>query len=530
MIGKLRAARWGNHWLFALLLALLVIRLWLPPLNSSFWGDETATMFVAQHGSHDPSLQGVAFQVWQSWYYTLIHFWGKLFGFSEESVRIPSLLATLVLLFLIARLSMRLIHPESGWFAVFACLAFPGINYQAANARPYAVGICLFAGGMLFLVRWLDSAKWLDACLFLGCAASVVYVHMLLGASCLVYVLYAVIRIAFEPTPVSWRRAMLVFGLLGVLALPAFLQILQMLPDVQAHVYVPLPHAAGLLHALGLSRIVLCGGAAWLIARTLKWLPGAGYFSVSSMVLIAGWWIWQPAFLFGFSRLTDESLFVERYFQIALLGAALAATFAASRFIPTGKWRPLAGVLGIAVLAYLGNWRQLRPQTDSGWRAAAAAINQIEGAKETPVICLSPFVEARPPLWRASYRLPSLLYAPLDSYPVQGRIYPFPYEASSEAEAFASNLSSGPLAASRHFLIYGRKTKVQFWRNWFMRRDEFAGWRHRELGPFQGIDYVIVCEFEAPARETTGVPVIVTVTTAARDIPASEATPRHLNK
>src|SRR5271168_1273662 len=153
------------------LLALLVIRLWLMPLPSSFWLDEIATVFVAGHGSNHPSLAAAAPQAWQSWYYFFIRLWAWIFGYSEVVTRIPSILAMAGCLALVARLSMRLIHPDSGWFAIFACLALPGINYQAANARPYALGMCAFAAALLFLVRWLDSNQWIDALLFVASAA-----------------------------------------------------------------------------------------------------------------------------------------------------------------------------------------------------------------------------------------------------------------------------------------------------------------------------------------------------------------------
>src|SRR5579871_5637466 len=146
------------RWLLPVLLALMIVRLWLAPLPSSFWLDETATVFVAQHGAHHTSLNAVAPQAWQSWYYAIIRAWGLLFRFSETATRVPSVLAMLLVLALVARISARLIHPDSAWFAAFACLALPGLDYQAANARPYALGMCLFAAAVLFLIRWLDAA------------------------------------------------------------------------------------------------------------------------------------------------------------------------------------------------------------------------------------------------------------------------------------------------------------------------------------------------------------------------------------
>ena len=60
---------------------------------------------------------------------------------------------------------------------VFACFALPGFNYQAANARPYALGMCLFAAALLFLIRWLDTGAWLDALLLVACVVHLVSVR-----------------------------------------------------------------------------------------------------------------------------------------------------------------------------------------------------------------------------------------------------------------------------------------------------------------------------------------------------------------
>jgi len=43
-----------------------------------------------------------------------------------------------------------------------------------------------------------------------------------------------------------------------------------------------------------------------------------------------------------------------------------------------------------------------------------------------PVICPSPFIEARPPVWTPGYPLASFLYAHLPVYPIQGKVLRLP--------------------------------------------------------------------------------------------------------
>ena len=510
----------GRRWPLPLLLALCVVRFWLMPLPSSFWLDETASVFVARYGAQDPSLLIAAPQAWHSWYYPLIRWQASVFGYSEIATRWISVLAMALFLLLFARLAARLIRPEAAWFAVFACLALPGFNYQAANARPYALGMCVFGAALLLLIRWLDSGRWVPAFLFAAASASVLYIHLLFWPSWLVFVIYATARLMRSPlpygrgsvsktepgpkgtpsgsrllaareTPVSWRRAIGVFGLCGVLVVPVLWETLALLREAGAHVIAPAPSLLQFFRSLELTLIVACAGGAWLLARVRRGAT-TEKFSPSALVLFGAWWLCQPVLLFAFSWITGDGVFVPRYLQLALPGAALAATAAAAQFIPVASWNRFAIVMAFGALAFGGSWRPLWPRHhNSDWRAAASAVSQIERNSSMPVICPSPFVEARPPAWHPDYLLPGFLYAHLDVYPIQAKPYLFPFETSSQAESFAVMLARATLAPSHQFLIYGWEPQVHFWRDWFGRRPEFAGWRQRRLGPFADVDVVV---------------------------------------
>jgi 4-amino-4-deoxy-L-arabinose transferase-like glycosyltransferase len=117
---------------------------------------------------------------------------GEALGFSEVVYRIPSVLAVGLALFLIARLAARLIHPQAGWFAAFACLSLGGFNYEAADARPYGLGTAVFAASLLFLVRWFDRGRWIDALFFAAGAALLWRVHLIYWPFYAIFEAYAV--------------------------------------------------------------------------------------------------------------------------------------------------------------------------------------------------------------------------------------------------------------------------------------------------------------------------------------------------
>jgi len=477
-----------NRWNLALLLllALAVARLWIQQIGSGFWVDEMVTVFVIHHGVADRSL-AVAPQVPQSVYYPVAHLADRLFGTREAAYRLPSILFSLIALWLIARLAIRLIHPEAGWFAVFACLALKAFNWEAADARPYAMGFCALAAAMLFLVRWLDSGSAWDAAAFLVLAALVWRIQLIFWPVYAVLVLYTVVRLARRETVVTWSRAALLFTALGVLLAPVLLEAIVVNRGAHDHVIAAEPTVRDLLNAVRWKLIVLCAAGAWLIARLSKWTRERVPLLPSAMALIGGWWLIPPVALFAFSLASGNSVFVRRYYSIAMPGAALAATFLTARFLPKPHWKHAAALLGAGVLVMYG--ARPEPWPGSDWRSAAAAVNALPAG--TPVIAPSPFVEAKSPAWRPDYPLPGFLYAHLNVYPLRQRTFLFPFQPSAEAEQYAAELDRKALARSHRFVIYGGDSNVRFWRNWFAKQPELAGWSAHSLGSFGDVGAVL---------------------------------------
>lgn len=468
-----------------LLLAACVVRLWLMPLPSSFWVDEMATVFVVHQGPNHPSL-AVAPQVPDSIYYQIPRAAESLLGFSEVVYRLPSVLLMVAALFFIARLAARLIHPGAAWFVVFVCLGMRGINDQAADARPYALGTCVAAAGLWFLIRWLDQARWWDAAAFIVLAALLWRVHLLFWPFYIVLALYTVLRLMRREAKPGWLAALAVFAIIGIALIPVVLDALGQFRHAISHVIVALPTLRDLRIALKFGLILICGAGAFVLSRLLHWPRGPKFALTSSVVMIAAWWLLQPLALFAVSRVTGSSMFVQRYLYLGLPGAALAATLAASYFIPAEWWKPLAAVFAVGVLLMLGQWREPWPMHHgSDWRLAARTIDHWAGSDPSvPVLCPSPFIEARPPVWQPSYALPGFLYCHLPVYPFRGKPYLLPFESSPEASRYVQSLEAGAIAASGRFLIYGGSGAVRYWRNWFSVQPEFSTWHRERLGPF----------------------------------------------
>lgn len=451
--------------------------MWLMALPSGLWTDEAATAFVARY-PHDPSL-AAATPYTQSIYYLLPRAMDALFGFSEIAYRIPSVLAMALALWFMARLAARIIHRDAAWFVVFACLAIPGIDYFAVDAKPYALGMCCAAAALYYLAAWLDSSRWLDAILFLLPAALLWRVQQVYWPFYLVFGIYAFWRVARRETPVGRARTLAVFCVLAVLLLPVALDALALLRTGAIYAFAPPPPWLELRRVLrrDWNFIAICGGLAWLAARLWRWrkrwTPRG-----SDVALALSWWLVTPVAVFEFSRHSSESLFVPRYISLSLPGVAMAAAMAAALYIPRGCWRLPSIALGAGALIFTANWSQLWPEHDpAAWRSPAQYVNSVATGADTPILCISPFVQGAPPVWRPDYPLPGFLYAQLFAYPVRAKPYLLPAGPVREAWEYAASLAAGTLPHYRQFLVYGGIRGAEYWREWLSARPELHGWR-----------------------------------------------------
>jgi len=372
-------------------------------------------------------------------------------------------------------------------------------NDQAADARPYALGACIASASLWFLIGWLDSARWWDAALFVLLGALLWRVHLLFWPFYIVLAAYALVRTLRHETRPAWLSTLAVFALLGLTLLPVLMDALSLFRQATAHVIVALPTLRDLRILLKFGLILICGVGAFVLSRLFRW-PWASRFAFnSSLAVIAAWWLLQPFALFAVSRVTGSSMFVARYLYLGLPGAALAATLAASYFIPPNQWKPLSLVFALGTLVMLGQWSEPWPMHHgSDWRLAAHTIDQWDrNNPATPVLCPSPFIEARPPIWQPSYALPGFLYSHLSVYPFRGKPYLLPFEDSPEGHRYVQGLADGTLVQSGRFFIYGGSESVRYWRNWFSIQPEFSAWRRERLGPFGD---VVVEMFEKPRQ------------------------------
>ncbi len=475
--------------LLVVVLGVCIVRFWLPLLSESFWIDETVTAFILRHGAMHPSLAAGP-RLDQTIYYWLPCASAIVFGFSEWSLRLPSLLATFASLWMLSRLTARFVHPDASWFAVFLCFIPHEFTRQATDARPYGLGTFVALAAIWFLVRWLDLGCWADAAGFAVFAGLLVRVHLAYWPFYVVFIAYSLMRVIRRETEVQASALAMVFAVLGISVAPLVPLTFGLLSEAKAHIVVDPPTANSIISGLQIPVFLAVAAGAWLIARIFRWRGEGEAVPLSGVVLLGSWWLWQPCCLLAASWITGSPVFVPRYFSLALPGTMLASTMAAGHSLPARLWKPAAALLAGGILI-VSLWRvPFLPTRNSEWREAAQTVNNLVRHSSIPVLCPSPFVEAQPPAWSPSYPLPGFLYAHLDAYPVHCDAL-LPARHSTEGDEFAGRLAMDRLVPAARFVIYGGTHGVSLWTDWFAGQSALAGRNNHQVGLFGDAEIVM---------------------------------------
>ncbi|MGH2636353.1 MAG: glycosyltransferase family 39 protein [Actinomycetota bacterium] len=456
-----------------------VVLLWIAPIFSSFWLDETITAWIVDDGFGEMLRRAFDHQPMFPTYYMVAWVARSVGGASEWVLRIPSLLAMALASVALARLGTRLFDRETGLLAaiVFAISA-PGA-YAATDARPYALGLLALVVATLLLVRWLDTRNRWAAAGFAVAAALVVYVHYLLAAALVAHVVYAVRR----RRAVGWA-ALLAVGV-GFLVLllplaPWFLDTydrrssLSLTPGTLRGVALSL--APPTIVAALLIGAFLSGRAVRAEATDLR----AGR---DELLLLATWASAPPILLFVASRVTGTGVFTPRYLLSALPAIALLAGAGIRMLRPARARRTTMAIFFFLTVLVVGS---IAHTTDAGrledWRGAARAANALVTDPTTPVILQSGLIESgdvellTDPEW-----LPYLL-APTTPYPIGGRIMAAPFDISAPEQGYLEELSRRLEGATRVVFV-SRESAIAVL-GWVEGRLAASGFRSRLIGRF----------------------------------------------
>ena len=502
-----------NSW-FAFLLATAVALLWLAPLGSSFWLDETGTYWVVKDGLAAALSRSVSWPG-QSPLYSLIA-WAALAigGPHEAALRLPSIVFMAAAALLLYRLTARVFDRET---APIACLVFvcsEPVAFAAGDARPYALGVCAVLAAALMLVRWLDTGRARFAIGYAAASAVVVHANYLFATPLIVLALYALSRVRSEDRA---RRALRLRVLIGawiaaaLLAAPAMAKLLDMYRARAVHASADIPVFADLLAALAPSALVgsiaLGFLAAWAfqVGQTsrsaadvhvglppLTSAPEAGVGGsacpegphwrsaplTQSLALAAGWALAPPLFCYIVSVKTAVGLFVPRYYMTSAPALAMLAGYLIRSHASVASRRLIATAVFFGAILSFGTLHH----GEEDWRGAMSAIRATAGA-DMPVLAAAGFVEAADPKALDDPNLRETLFAPQTLYPAGGEFVRLPFRLDSKTQPYTEAALAAALAHRDRFIFVGRWQGLTF-EPWLRGRLAARGFRSQSLGNF----------------------------------------------
>ena len=206
-------------------IVLLALVLRLISLDQSLWLDEATSALVARDLSVDEILNSFIINDFHPpFYYIFLNYWEKVFGASEISLRMPSVLAGLGSIYTVFLIGKRLFNKKVGLIAALL-LSTSGLHiYYSQEARMYSFSVFFASLAFYFFIKILRKARVGD---WIGFSSSLVFLVMTSYLSSLMIPVFWVLGLV-EKKDFGWWKKFLASHILllgfGTLWLPTFLK------------------------------------------------------------------------------------------------------------------------------------------------------------------------------------------------------------------------------------------------------------------------------------------------------------------
>lgn len=435
-----------------LLLAVAVVRLWILPLRTGFWLDETGTYWVIRDGWSQVISRCITWPAQNILYSFIACLALQIGGAREWVLRLPSILATALSAFLLYRLGVRLLNKPAALAAVIVFSCSDAVAFAAADARSYALGVTAAIAAMYALVRWMDQGRLRDGlayALLTGLTFDLHYVYVTVLAVHAAYGLYRLRRGA----QIKARALALVIAVIGLMMLPLAAHLATSVRHGGDRSFAGTPGISDLFSTL--FPPVLLGAIACGLLLAKVWLPDVEIRPLMAnrpaLVLIVLWASIPCVLLFGISALTNYKVFIPRYLLVSAPAIALLAGWLIAGVQPARSIVVFALMIVACSVVASGGLRDTSHGGD--WRAAMAAVRSAAGATDMPVLVKSGFIESKNFDWLGDETRKSFLFAPFSIYPPAGTVIPLPYTFNRRVAAYVEQATRTTLEHAQRFAL-----------------------------------------------------------------------------
>ena len=218
-------------YLINILLLAFFLRIYKLDYNS-LRTDECLTFFIASKESLSQLLTVVIGTKQQPLYYLLIYFWVKIFGTSEFSLRLPSVIFGIASVFVTYKLS-RILFKNKEVGIISSCLAalsIMNINYSH-DARPYTLALFLSLISIYFFMKVLERDSLQNMFFYLISSILLIYTHSQGAFTLLAQSIFAVSIWLFKKknNTFNWRTCLFLQLMVLFLFLPWLLNLIKII-------------------------------------------------------------------------------------------------------------------------------------------------------------------------------------------------------------------------------------------------------------------------------------------------------------
>lgn len=464
--------------------------LWILPLWSSLWLDETITYWVVKDGLPSLFRRSLFYNAQSPAYFVTAWAAVAVGGAKEWVLRIPSILAAAASTVLVYRLGLRFGDREMGALAAVCFANYWLVADAAITARGYAVGLLVLIGAVLALDRWLDRRRPLDWAVYVILSVLTVYIQPLFAIMFVVHVVHAADRARRGTAAIGWSSAAVTAGAIGLLLVPL---VVALPPVWQRRMWMSAASGAtfrgwgDIRFALAPLAIVAC------VALLERRLPTHYLRGPAPLVLLLCWAAVPVLMIVAAARWMSPTVLVSRYFLCAAPAIALIMAWAI-RGVRRSRIR-LVLVTMVAGMSVLGMGIGVEQMED--WRGALHAAATATKGQPVPVLVGAGFVESAGLRWPVEdAEEESYLVSPVAFYRVPGPALPLPYDLGDADTGYLRQVSmilakeGGPFVLVINTREFFHERSVPF-REWLEHALGPMGFSSRPVGRFGTISVVI---------------------------------------
>jgi len=484
------AAERRLHYFLLFIYLVVVFRLWIMPLGSSLWLDETVTYWNVMYGPLK-SLARSSEIAGQFHLYMLIESMSvKLFGLNEIALRLPSVIASCLSSCLIYQLAKRYSSGETGMFAAIMFVCIPEICLESSNARPYALTILCSLCAILQLIKLHDSFRWRYVVGYVMAATLMVYMHHISAPFLLVFIIYSLIFNNCS-LAVDNLRIYIIHISVFVLVIPLVYIVVYTGKNTSILSFAGTPGIYAFVKTI-LTDLVLVALLCYYASKiSLKnevkgLLP---FYNKQFDAFLYFWFIYPVVLFYTISLVTDYKLFYPRYMVLAYpaLVLLLAAILQKNRLL-LSRYATLIILCAFSIIT-IGGKERYPSLHNEDWRGALSAAKSIVGTSNIPILFNSGYLVTFQQEWK-SQTSDDWELSPLSAYQVKTRVIPLPLRLTPNAGDYLETNVLKQILSEQSFVVVhrGQSSSVDSWVNDHVR---YSGYERLKQGYFAGVSVIL---------------------------------------